>query len=350
MPGSTVVTFNLNCLGNGLIAFTSSAFQLLAIFTVNPDGTGLRNLTPDGAAEENPTWSPDGQLILFSKDEDLYVMNADGSGRTKLVDGLQGIFEHRWSPDGRMIAYVDSRQEGQELFDDLWVMQADGTGRLRLAEQVFDFSWSPDGRLVYTSIADLGDVHLRIINADGSVDVRLTDRAAFEPAWSLDGARIAFVMLGGTDIFLIYPDGSGEEDLTQGLGEDDSPTWSKDGSRIAFTTAMLGQPLESEVGVINRDGSGRTILLGQPGFDFQPAWSPDGAKIVFTRSGNSGDSEIYVMNADGGNQTNVSNRPDTRETTPDWSGQGGVTVASRQSAFYNNWLRANHLEAKRRRR
>jgi len=273
-------------------------------------------------------------------------MDADGGGRVRLVDGDEAIFEHRWSPDGGMIAYTQTRQEGQDLVDDLWVLQADGTGKVKLADQASNFSWSPDGRLVYTSAADLLDVHLRIINADGSGDVRLTNRAAFQPAWSPDGTRIAFVTLGGLDIFLINPDRSGEVNLTQGLSDDDGPTWSPDGSRIAFTMGPLGQPLESEVAVMNRDGGGRMVLTDRPGFDLQPVWSPDGTKIVFTGSEN-GDSEIYVMNADGGNQTNVSNRPDTRETTPDWNGRGPATVASRQSAFYSRWLRANHLEADR---
>jgi WD40-like Beta Propeller Repeat len=349
VQGSTAVTFDLTCLGaNALIAFTSNAFQLLAILVVNPDGTGLRNLTPDGEFESDPVWSPDGRKILFLRDGQLYVMDAGGSGRVNIAGG-QGISEHRWSPDGRMIAFVDVRAEGGDVFDDLWVMQADGTGKFRLAEKAFNFSWSRDGRLVYTSVADLADVHLRIINADGSGDSRLTNRAAFQPAWSPDGTRIAFVTLDAKEIFVINPDGTGEVNLTQGLGENDGPAWSPDGSRLAFGTAPPAPSPDMEIAVMNRDGSSRTILTAPPGFDFQPAWSPDGTKIVFTRSDPGGDSEIYVVNADGSNLTNASNRPETLETGPDWNGQGeGVTVASRQSAFYDRWLRANHLEASRR--
>lgn len=348
MPGSTMVTFDLACLGaDALIAFTSNAFQLLAILVVNPDGTGLRNLTPDGEFESDPTWSPDGRKILFLRDGQLYVMDADGSGRVNVAGGL-GISEHRWSPDGRMIAYVDVRAEGDDVFDDLWVMQADGSGKVRLVEKAFNFSWSRDGRVVYTSVADLGDVHLRIIKADGSGDSRLTNRAAFQPAWSPDGTRIAFVTLDGKEIFLISPDGTDEVNLTQGLGENDAPAWSPDGSRIAFGTAPPAPSLDMEIAVMNRDGGSRMIVTSPPGFDFQPAWSPDGTKIVFTRSDLGGDSEIYVVNADGSNLTNVSNRPETLETAPDWNGRGAaVAVASRQSAFYNRWLRANHMDANR---
>jgi Tol biopolymer transport system component len=343
VAGSTGVAFQVSCLGaDALIAFTSNAFQLLAIFVVAPDGSGLRNLTPDGLFESDPVWSPDGRKILLVRDGDLYVMNADGTGRVGVADG-EKISEHRWSHDGRLIAYVDLRQEGDEAFDDLWVMQADGTGKVKVAEQAFNFSWSPDGRLVYTSVADFGDVHLRIINADGSGDRRLTSRAAFQPAWSPDGSRIAFVTLGGKDIFLIDPDGGHEVNLTQGLSEDEEPTWSPDGSRIAFTLGPIDQSLESEIAVMNRDGGGRTVLTNHPGFDFQPAWSPDGTKIVFTRSEASGDDEIYVMNADGSAQTDVSRRPETIETTPNWNGRGGTgMVAGRQASFYQSWLRANH--------
>ena len=154
--------------------------------------------------------------------------------------------------------------------------------------------------------------------------------------------------LDGKEIFLISPDGTDEVNLTQGLGENDAPAWSPDGSRIAFGTAPPAPSLDMEIAVMNRDGGSRMIVTSPPGFDFQPAWSPDGTKIVFTRSDLGGDSEIYVVNADGSNLTNVSNRPETLETAPDWNGRGAaVAVASRQSAFYNRWLRANHMDANR---
>lgn len=346
LAAPATVTFTLTCHGaDALIAFTSNAFELLAVFVVNPDGSGLRSLTPEGEFESNPVWSPDGRRIAFIRDGDLWAMDADGGGRTSLAAGEE-IGEHRWSPDGRMIAFVDSREENGDLVNDLWVMQADGTGRRKLAKAAFNFSWSHDGRLVYTSVADFGDVHLRIVNADGSGDVRLTNRAAFEPAWSPDGSRIAFVTLGARDIFLINPDGSGEVNLTRGRSDDEGPAWSPDGSRILFTLGPLDQPSKTQIAVMNPDGGDRAILTDHPGLDFEPAWSPDGSKIAFTRSEDTGDSEIYAMNADGSGLTDVTNRPDSRETTPDWNGRGGaVEMAGRQTrlaSFYQRWLRANH--------
>jgi len=343
-PGATSVTFEVTCLGaDALIAFTSNAADLLGIFVVRPDGSGLQNLTPAGEFETNPRWSPDGRQLLVLRDGDVYVMDANGGPRTLLADGFQ-ITDYRWSPDGRRIAYVDLRPEGDDVIEDLWVMMADGSDQHPVAHGGFSFAWSPDGRLVYTSVADLADVHLRIVNVDGSNDVRLTQRAAFQPAWSPDGGRIAYVSLGDKDIFTIDPDGSDETNLTHGRGEDEAPVWSPNGSTLLFTAGSTNDFNESEIAVMGRDGSGRTLLTHHPGFDFEPVWSPDGSKIVFTRSDETGDSEIFVMDAAGGNEIDVSRRPESFETGPDWNGDGSVvTLAGRQSpSFYERWSRANH--------
>jgi TolB protein len=58
---------------------------------------------------------------------------------------------------------------------------------------------------------------------------------------------------------------------------------------------------------MNADGSNQTNLTNDPAPDTDPTWSPDGTKIAFisTRNGNQ---DIYVMNADGSNQTNLTNK------------------------------------------
>src|SRR2546425_3331127 len=50
-----------------------------------------------------------------------------------------------------------------------------------------------------------------------------------------------------------------------------------------------------EVYVMNADGSGQTNLTNNPAFDAEPSWSPDGTKIAFTSSRDDA-SEVYVMN------------------------------------------------------
>ncbi len=84
---------------NGKIAFASNRTSGegvnnpegdFEIFTMNPDGTELVQLTQNAAFDFDPEWSPDGQKIAFESDRDLFsdifVMNADGSGQTNVTN------------------------------------------------------------------------------------------------------------------------------------------------------------------------------------------------------------------------------------------------------------------------
>src|SRR5215470_14167314 len=69
--------------GTGLIVFQSNRAGNEDIYVVNPDGTGLSQLTNDPGLDDLPKWSPDGKRIAFVSDRDgnpeIYVMNANGS-------------------------------------------------------------------------------------------------------------------------------------------------------------------------------------------------------------------------------------------------------------------------------
>ena len=57
---------------------------------------------------------------------------------------------------------------------------------------------------------------------------------------------------------------------------------------------------------MNADGSNQTRLTNNPAIDISPSFSADGSKIAFV-SNRDGNQEIYVMNADGSNQTRLTN-------------------------------------------
>ncbi len=84
--------------------------------------------------------------------------------------------------------------------------------------------------------------------------------------------------------------------------------------KIAFRSFRDGN---LEIYVMNADGSGQPNLTNSPAFDFAPAWSPDGSRIGFW-SDRDGNREVYVMNADGSNPTRLTNNP-ASDWQPAWS-------------------------------
>jgi TolB protein len=175
------------------------------------------------------------------------------------------------------------------------------------------------------------------MNADGSRQRNLTHNGLLDenPVWSSDGRKIAFVGTSGrtSDVYVMNADGSGQRRLTRGmwpLGEycgcpsrglsrPPAPAWSPDGQEIAF----LGKPYGSlELYVININGSGRRRLTQNASVtDTTPAWSPDGRRIAFVADG------VYVVNADGSGQRNVS-RSAAYDGEPAWSPDGRIAFRS----------------------
>ena len=159
----------------------------------------------------NPTWSPNGARIAFTRsdlDTQIYVMKRNGTGLRRLTTDPQGAsYQPDWSPDGTRIAFVDERGDNA----DSYVMNADGTHVTRLTtDPAADLSpdWSPDGHsIVFASYRnspeddDLAQIY--VMNADGSGQHRVVIDADddIRPEWSPDGAKIAFEG-GGDDSYI----------------------------------------------------------------------------------------------------------------------------------------------------
>ena len=176
-----------------------------------------------------------------------------------------------------------------------------------------------------------------MMDPDGEQIRQLTDEPKYdgEPAWSPDGKRITFVsyrdlkkipergVIRG-EIYVMNADGTNPINLTRSVEKAEGvSTWSPGGKQIAFTSAELfnGHTLvNSDIFVMDADGGNPINLTNHDALDQTPDWSPDGLRIAFT-SLRDASWEIYVMNADGTNPTNLTNHP-ARDGRPDWSPDG----------------------------
>ena len=205
-----------------------------AIVVVSVDGSGQTRLTGYPAGNGEPTWSPDGTMLAYTRgdghDTEVFVMRADGSGKTQLTDNDVTDLDPEWSPDGTEILYTTSipAAGGGDAGVAINVMGTDGTFRRALTDgSRHDGAarWSPDGSAVLfvgTVFGRQGDVGLWVVNADGTGATRLTSTDLY-PAWSPDGTEITFSREG--NIYVIGADGTGEARLVGGRAWDAYPDW-----------------------------------------------------------------------------------------------------------------------------
>jgi TolB protein len=280
------------------------------VYSVNPDGTELRNLTealtaPEGPPDDafDPSVSADGKRVAFGVDSqataEIWVMNADGSEPHQLTNDNLLDQEPTISPDGSRIAWNQWSPFPGYTDRDIWVMNADGSGQQLLfngfGTETFS-QFTPDGQTLVMA-SETGDMDIRKIPSTPAVPP-LTEATAVaaddellesEPTVSPDGTRVAFTQVPKStpfspfDIYSVGIEGGATTPVYATAADERFPTYSPDGAKMVFDS--------DEVPMVgNADGSGTPVpleiggLVGVAAFD----WAPK--QVAATSSGPPGPS------------------------------------------------------------
>ena len=188
------------------LAFVGNSSGRLDVYVVNADGSGLRRLTR--VSWVGFSWSPDGRRMAFVKrvrcdwkcgrNSELWLMNADGSRQRRVVQGEQISAAPTWSPDGQTLMYESSYRPSPSnpklkywWLSELFRVNVDGSGKRRLAYGAQPV-WSPDGKQVLFVGRRNSSADLWIMNADGTGQRRLTATPGYGErsfAWSPERAK-----------------------------------------------------------------------------------------------------------------------------------------------------------------
>jgi Tol biopolymer transport system component len=158
------------------------------VWLMRTDGTGNRRLTrnpfpgSDCGCDTDPNFSPDGKLITFVRikvdhtSQALYAVNRNGTGLRQLTPySWEVAIKHDWSPDGKLIVLTTNADFVHPSDSaNLITIHPDGTGRTNItkftggAMNAFAGSFSPDGTQIVFRLESGNSYSIAIVNRDGS--------------------------------------------------------------------------------------------------------------------------------------------------------------------------------------
>jgi len=280
-----------------------------ATSTPTDGSTNLAQVTfaTEGACFD-PTIDPTGEWVAFAstmhqRSSDIYIKSRDGRTHTQLTGDPADDVMPAFSPTGQEVAFASNRGGSW----DIYVMPVTGGAAVQVtsdADHELHPTWSPDGRKLaycrYSSRSGVWEIWV--------IDIASPGRKQFLaygmfPHWNPDVARNTILFQRarkrGSRYHSVWTiDYVSDEAVrpTEIVSASNAaainPTWSPDGRRIAFVTVVEpetqpgGHPSMSDVWIVNADGTNRTNLTNGQYANFQPTWGSDGTVyFVSNRSG-----------------------------------------------------------------
>ena len=239
------------------------------------------------------------------------------------------------APDGNSFAFSSDRTGDFSIF----VYKYSDRGTYQMTQSVSDDrypSWSPDcKRLLFTSDrTGSGDIYE--MATDGSTGYlqltelkNLEEYASYHPKGkSMVFARSSKRGLVRRQMNVVTVNLGPGAHTPRVLAEGDEPRFSPDGNKIVFVSRRTKN---NDIWLMNADGTEQMQLTPHPDDDENPSFSPDGKQIVFA-SERTGQFNIYCINTDGSDMRQLTSNP-ADETQPCWS-KGGYIYYTRKTGDF----------------
>jgi Tol biopolymer transport system component len=290
-------------------------------------------LTPRGAKQGWPMWSPDGRRLFFVSDrsgaQNLWSMDVGGDARqmTRFSNGR--VLWPSMSADGRTIVYerdfevwkfdTASGQTSQIAITRRGTPAVPAIERVTLNTQLQDLSLSPDGRKVlFVARGELWAAASR----EGGDAFRVTRSIGREltPTWTPDSRRAVYASErdGNTNLFVYDFGSSTESQLTKASGIDSGPRVSPDGTLVAFVRD--GKEVRS---VELESRQERLLATGHVSRSSRAlSWSPDSKWLAYLGLTGVSFRNAFVVSGTGGPSRAVTALPNGNANSLTWSPDG----------------------------
>lgn len=351
----------------GLVALQCYAGGTFHIWTMHPDGSGLKQITFGHGDDREPRISPDGKTIAFTSDRafegsyDIWTVEIGTGNLKRITSGAEDEFGPNWTPDGRSLVFISGTGAVGKEIRTVDVVNGKQAVLVKAAEktQLEAPSFSPDGRkLAYirfdTSEAPVGrpaplnSAHLVVVqaaNGDPLYEGKAVDAFPFPAVWRTgvelyytgDGKILKTNILENTEKAVAFTASipASRPKYTPRRYDFDStaarpvkgvyaPALSPDGKSVAFVA--LNQLYVMPIG-------GKPVAITHDAFYKQgPAWSPDGRWLAYV-SDRDGIENVYLHDVSAADDAHDKRAlpSGSAEIMPAWSPDGKLIAFQDQT-------------------